>query len=156
MNEAAVNIRPLTSEDVAACHRIDESVSTHPWPKSTLSRGLRPNHIGEVVEVNGHVVGFCISLVIADELSVLNVAVAAAFQRQGMGRRLLKSALSQGQHMGVTEAFLEVRQSNHAAQTLYEGLGFHVAGIRENYYPGIGTGESEHALVMAKTLLDDD
>lgn len=156
MTPPVVNIRTLDSDDVATCHRIDSAVSTHPWPESTLSRGLKPNHVGEVIEVEGHVVGFCISLVVADELSVLNIAVAAPYQRQGMGRRLLESALAKGQLKGVTEAFLEVRQSNLAAQTLYESLGFHVAGIRENYYPGKGRSQSEHALVMAKTLMGDD
>lgn len=138
------------------CRRIDQAVSVQPWSMETLARGLRANHLGEVADIDGQVVGFCISLLVVDELSVLNVAVDADQQRRGLGQSLLESALNSAFHCGATEAFLEVRQSNRAAQRLYEKLGFHIAGIREHYYPATTQTRSEHALMMAKTLLMPD
>jgi ribosomal-protein-alanine N-acetyltransferase len=45
---------------------------------------------------------------------------------------------------GVHDATLEVRRSNTAAIRLYERLGFHVEGVRTNYY----SEPSEDALIL--------
>lgn len=120
-----------------------------------MNRALQKNHVSHVwVNDDDQVKGFCISLLVIDELSILNIAVSADYQRQGIGRQLMLNALTVGQRMGALEAFLEVRQSNSGAQSLYTDLEFHVVGVRENYYPVPG-GQHEHALMMARTLLVD-
>ena len=150
-----VDLRPMSESDLEACQRLESQVSPNPWPLSTFRRGIQKNHWSRVAkDKDREIVGFCICQLVADELSVLNIAVSADLQRQGLGRRLMTEALQGGVELGATVAFLEVRQSNLGAQALYERLGFHVAGIRENYYPG-RTGSREHALIMARALLDD-
>jgi ribosomal-protein-alanine N-acetyltransferase len=42
--------------------------------------------------------------------------------------------LDEAASSGVRAATLEVRRSNVAARSLYEGLGFHVEGTRRDYY----------------------
>ena len=46
--------------------------------------------------------------------------------------------------MGTKRLSLEVRVSNHVAQSLYQKLGFEPGGIRKNYYAD----NQEDALVM--------
>jgi ribosomal-protein-alanine N-acetyltransferase len=52
--------------------------------------------------------------------------------------------LDEALRLGARRATLEVRASNGAARGLYERLGFHVAGVRRNYY----TSPVEDALIL--------
>ena len=52
--------------------------------------------------------------------------------------------LEVGRELGARRATLEVRASNEGARRLYERMGFHVAGIRRDYY----TNPVEDALVL--------
>lgn len=152
-------LRPLHEGDLEACRVIDCQVSDHPWSLSIFQRGLQNSHWARVgVDDTDGLVAFCICLLVADELSVLNIAVRPDWQRRGVARRLLSEALTAGRAGGAEQAFLEVRQSNVAAQALYGEMEFHVVGVRENYYPARNTSRSaapgrEHALIMARTLL---
>ncbi|TGG92708.1 ribosomal-protein-alanine N-acetyltransferase [Natronospirillum operosum] len=160
----ALTLNPLTEADISACCALDTRVSDYPWAESTFRRGLQSNHWARVALSDEQLVGFCICLLVADELSILNIAVDQAWQRQGVGQTLLSAALEAGRTHGATEAFLEVRQSNAGAQALYASNGFHIAGIREDYYPARKPMPAapdsarprpgrEHALIMARTLL---
>ena len=51
------------------------------------------------------------------------VAVRAGEQRRGIGRALLAHALGTLHRSGFTEAWTEVQETNHAASTLFEGIG---------------------------------
>lgn len=69
-------------------------------------------------------------------------------RRQGVGRALARHWLEWARHAGATEAVLEVRASNAAAQELYIELGFRGEGYRPRYYQR----PEEDALLMRKDL----
>jgi ribosomal-protein-alanine N-acetyltransferase len=94
------------------------------------------------------VTGFVAARVNADELHINNIGIREEARRRGLGRTLLGTALELGAKAGARQAILEVRAGNHAAQYLYTGLGFALAGRRRNYYRQ----PSEDALVMTKPL----
>lgn len=87
----------------------------------------------------GMLAGFVVSRQIADgEREILNVAVHPEFRRKGIAKTLILGELDRwpGDH------FLEVRESNAPARTLYASLGFREVGVRPGYYdfppePGI-------------------
>ncbi|KAG2443550.1 hypothetical protein HXX76_001902 [Chlamydomonas incerta] len=68
------------------------------------------------------------------EVSLTNVAVAAACRGAGLGRRITVELLRRLGSERCT-SFLEVRVDNAAAQALYARLGFAVAGRRKRYNP---------------------
>ncbi len=70
-------------------------------------------------------------------------------RRQGLGKRLCHLWLAWAAHKGATEAVLEVRRSNLAAQKLYEGAGFRIEGSRREYYHS----PTEDAFVMRCLLV---
>lgn len=149
------HLQIMTASHLPECHVIDCAVASHPWSLESFNRGVQKNHQSHVwLDHNNAVQGFCICMLVVDELSVLNIAVSAEYQRQGLGRALLQHAIAEGYTAGAREAFLEVRQSNHGAQALYEDLEFNVVGVREHYYP-VARGQTEHALIMARTLVLD-
>jgi ribosomal-protein-alanine N-acetyltransferase len=82
---------------------------------------------------------------------VLNLAVAPELRRQGIGRMLLRAGLAAFAARGAEEVFLEVRQSNAAAQQLYQELGFQAVGLRRGYYRN----PRESALVLRLGLTAD-
>ena len=57
-------------------------------------------------------------------LNIHDLAVIPAYRRQGVGRLLLEQVAARGQELGCCKLTLEVRADNHAAQRLYEAVGF--------------------------------
>jgi ribosomal-protein-alanine acetyltransferase len=91
-----------------------------------------------VAEADGAVVGFLVWHVTApDEAEVLNLAVMPALRRRGIALELLRGLSSK-------LVFLEVRESNQAARSLYRAAGFQECGVRPRYYDN----PSESAIVM--------
>ncbi|MFO0271620.1 MAG: ribosomal protein S18-alanine N-acetyltransferase, partial [Gemmatimonadota bacterium] len=78
--------------------------------------------------------GFVALRTMADEGEILNVAVAPAARRSGVGRALVRHALASAAAAGAFSVFLEVRPSNAAALTLYRSFGFVEVGRRHRYY----------------------
>ena len=65
-----------------------------------------------------------------------------------MARQLLDAGLDELTARGAEEVFLEVRESNTAAQALYLGAGFRPVGQRSGYYRN----PREDALVLRSPL----
>ena len=77
----------------------------------------------------------------------MTVATKPAFRRRGIAKEMITSlfdALS-----GESDAlFLEVREGNFAARTLYASLGFFEVGMRRAYYKN----PTENAVLYKKEL----
>lgn len=96
------------------------------------------------------IVGFALSRWVLDEEELLMIAVAAAQQRQSIGRMLLQSVIDNAEIADRRKLYLEVRDGN-GAHTFYKSLGFQEVGRRKQYYRG-QTGQTFDAITMAKTI----
>lgn len=122
-----VEIRPAARADLDAIAAIQRaSPEASQWtPESYL------DHDCVVAVAAGAVRGFLVARVTAPgEREILNVAVEPSARREGIGRLLLETVLFRGRGAW----FLEVRESNAAAISLYKSLGFTPSGRREGYY----------------------
>ncbi|AZS35928.1 N-alpha-acetyltransferase RimI [Microbacterium lemovicicum] len=72
------------------------------------------------------------------DADVQTIALAADARGRGQGRALLRALLSEATRRGAREVFLDVRDDNTAAQSLYVSEGFVPIGRRPNYYPADG------------------
>ena len=72
--------------------------------------------------------------ILGDEAELIDLRVASAARRQGIGGRLLQMGLALLQAEGVGCCHLEVRVSNAGAQALYRRAGFSETGRRRDYY----------------------
>ena len=97
-----------------------------------------------VVEQLGRVVGFIVGRQVADEWEIENIAVTGAARRCGLGSRLVGEFLDLVRGRGGKAVFLEVRESNEAARSLYEKWAFLEVGRRKMYYQD----PAEDALVL--------
>jgi ribosomal-protein-alanine N-acetyltransferase len=124
-------IRPGRPDDLTEIRAIQAaSPEASQWdPSDYLNYDLR------VLVEDGRLIAFSVSRQTApDEWELLNLAVAPAFRRRGAAQRLVKSILESRQTSTGVSVFLEVRESNLAARTLYKTLNFQEIDIRREYY----------------------
>jgi ribosomal-protein-alanine acetyltransferase len=99
-------------------------------------------------EAGGGVLGFLVARHLAPEWELENIVVASSAWRQGHANRLLSALLAAASETNSASLFLEVRESNAAARTLYEKAGFEQTGRRKSYY----TSPVEDAILYRRTL----
>jgi ribosomal-protein-alanine N-acetyltransferase len=87
-----------------------------------------------VAEENGEVAGIIAARNAGGEGEILNLAVAPARRRNGLGRRLVDTAIAAARAAGAERVYLEVRESNAEARAFYMKLGFAESGRRSAYY----------------------
>lgn len=80
------------------------------------------------------------------EAELLSVVTEKSSRRKGLGEILLKRYFSKLKSNGEKTIFLEVRESNKAAISLYDKLGFVKISERKKYY------SEETAVIMRKEL----
>ena len=114
-------------------------------PRADAPTGIQPqSRTALVVEQDGNVVGFIVGQQLEDEWEIENIAVTGAARRRGLGSRLVSELLNLICSQGGKTVFLEVRESNRAARSLYEKWGFLEVGRRKMYYQT----PAEDALVL--------
>lgn len=102
-----------------------------------------------VVEQSGSVVGFIVGRHVEDEWEIENIAVSGSARRCGLGSRLVGELLDLVRSRGGKSVFLEVRESNRAARSLYEKWAFLEVGRRKMYYQN----PAEDALILKFNFL---
>lgn len=148
-----LRIRPLSEEDIPQITAIELQSYTCPWSgnqfrSELLNQGY--NHARVAVEDKGHtVLGYCFFwILLADELHIHNVSVHPQHRRKGIAKMLLEESFDLARQHACHSAVLEVRESNQAARSLYNQLGFEELGRRFKYY----TDPVEDALIMRRWL----
>jgi ribosomal-protein-alanine N-acetyltransferase len=147
----ATVLRPMREADLPAVMAIEQRAYAFPWTQGVFRDCLLANHPSWVLVEGGHIIGYAVLSVAADEAHVLNVCTSPDVQGRGHGRRLLRALLQLARGRGAHRVFLEVRPSNAAAIALYHTEGFNEIGRRPRYYPA--RDGREDALVMALELL---
>lgn len=139
-------IRKMSLEDVPAVVDLDHKSFSLPWPERSFRFELTDNPASRcwVAEFEGRVVGMIVVWLIVDEAHVATIATHPDFRRQGIAQGLLSHALLRLFDEGARSSFLEVRESNLAAQEMYRKFGYEVTGRRRRYYSDNG----EDAILM--------
>lgn len=130
-----LRLRPAGPEDIPAIHAIERASFGDPWtPASFAQMFEQPRVLATVALRDDDLIGYCIAWQIADEAEVVNVAVRADQRGLGVGGALLDDLIGRVGQAGGATIYLEVRESNSAAQALYRSRGFETAGRRVAYY----------------------
>lgn len=129
-------IRKMTLDDVPAVVDLDQKSFSLPWPERSFRFELTDNPASRcwVAELDGKTVGMIVVWLIVDEAHVATIATHPDFRRKGIAKRLLSHALLKLMEQGARSSFLEVRESNLAAQALYREFGYEETGRRPRYY----------------------
>lgn len=141
---------PMLESDLDEVAQAEGQLHHFPWSRRQFAESLAAGHKGWVARLAGELVGYGIFLLLPDEAELLDVAILAPWQRQGLGCALLDFLLKAAWEGGARAMFLEVRASNLAGIALYQGAGFAQVGLRRGYYPAHHG--REDALVMGRNL----
>jgi ribosomal-protein-alanine N-acetyltransferase len=71
---------------------------------------------------------------VADEAEITNLAVTADERKKGVGGAILDHLIGTAEKTSVRRIYLEVRESNVGAFSLYSSRGFTEIGRRPGYY----------------------
>src|SRR5258706_3132916 len=140
-------MRDADLEEVLA---IENAIYTHPWTRGNFADSLRAGYHCWTWRSDSDLLGYFILLVAAGEGHLLNLSIAAAWQRRGHGSPLLAEAMRMARNRGAHHVVLEVRPSNAGAKALYTRFGFRQVAVRPDYYPA--SAGREDALVLTLAL----
>ena len=143
-------LRDMLLADLDTVLSIEQCVHAHPWTRGNFIDALNSAYMCRVYEAQGRMVGYAVFMPAVEEIHLLNISIAAEYQRQGQGSALLDEMLNIVRGSNVRRVILEVRPSNIAALGLYRSAGFSELAMRRGYYPA-GNGR-EDALVMEYRL----
>jgi ribosomal-protein-alanine N-acetyltransferase len=130
-------VRAAIREDIPAMMRLaNHSATAAHWSRAQYDRVFDavPRRLALVIEEVAVLKGFLIVQEVASEWEIENLAVADAARRRGLGTRLLGEFLNRVRQAGAAAVYLEVRESNRAARSLYEKWAFVESGRRRGYY----------------------
>ena len=142
-------IRRMDEETVAQVAALEQICFARPWSLAAFESELRnPLAVYFVALDRGEVAGYAGMHSILGEGYITNIAVNPACRRSGIARALLDALITFARLHSLTLLTLEVRASNAAAITLYEGAGFLAVGRRKGYYDV----PKEDAVIMTKAM----
>jgi ribosomal-protein-alanine N-acetyltransferase len=144
--------RRMTAADLDAVVAIEDAIYPHPWTRANFSDSLQAGYHCWIVECGGATAGYTVVAIAAGEAHLLNLSIAAAWRRRGVGRDLLHFALKLARDYGAGRILLEVRPSNAAAVALYSSAGFAEIGQRRSYYPA---GEGREDAIVFERMLEE-
>lgn len=139
----------MLAADLDKVVEIEKASMPSPWSKELFEEELRRQAAHYfVAEEEGRVVGYMGYWEAPEEAHIINLAIGPAFRNRGFGQKMMEYCMEYAQKRGARLATLEVRQSNEAAQRLYEKCDFRVVAIRKKYY----SDNQEDAIVMIREI----
>ena len=91
-----------------------------------------------------YIAGYVATWYMTDEAHITGIAVRESLRGNGLGELLLMASIETAMRHQSRVVTLEVRVSNHVAQSLYSKYGFSQVGMRKGYY----TDNHEDAYIM--------
>ena len=130
-----ISFRVCEEKDLPFVMELDREAFFDSWSWDTWQKELQ-NKIAVwiVEELEKQIVGYAGIWVVAGEAQVMRLAVKQELRNQGLGLALTRALLQKAWDAGADAVTLEVRESNMAAQKVYERCGFMSEGVRPNYY----------------------
>ena len=132
-----MEVRELKAEHIDMVAELEELCFAHPLSKNNLGM-LLPGGIGNgfviVDDAKGVAAAYGGIICVLDEGQILNIATHPEYRRRGFGRKIMDTIFAHAKANGIAFITLEVRESNEAAISLYQSVGFYNVGRLKGYY----------------------
>lgn len=143
-------LRAMAAADIEQVVAIERACQPTPWSTALFADCLAGHYDCRSIDHGDALAGFAVLSSVLDEVHLLNIAVAPAWQRRGLAWATLRELISHYQQAGMQQLYLEVREGNSAARALYRHLGFDEVGLRKHYYRS--PDGRENAVLMTLSL----
>ena len=136
-------IRPIESSHIADLIRIAEETNLNRWSANGYLDELKNPHsiMLRLESPDNLTIGFIVGRLVAAnddheavDAEIYNIGVEIAEQRRGLGQALLDAFVAECSSREVRAIWLEVRESNEAALSVYERNGFERVTVRRDFY----------------------
>ena len=142
---------PMMVADIARVIEIENAIYEFPWTPGNFTDSLKAGYRCSILWQGTQVAAYAVVMIGAGEAHVLNLSVARALQRRGLGSAVLDMLMSEARASSAHDMLLEVRPSNLAGRAVYARAGFVQLGVRKDYYPA--QKGREDALLLGRSLL---
>jgi ribosomal-protein-alanine N-acetyltransferase len=142
---------PAARAHVPQVSAIEQACFSDPWSEASFRQAVdNPGVFFRVATegAGGQVVGYVVAWFAAGEGEIANVAVAPSGRGRGIGGLLLDAAIAAAGEHGAEALYLDVRESNARARSLYGSRGFVEVGRRRRYYRR----PAEDAIVLRREI----
>lgn len=144
-----ITIRGMLIEDAGSMAELERKVFSEPWSCADFEKACQDsNYIYIVALDKTKIVGYAGCVISYEDADITNIAVEDEYRRMGIAETLLEVMARLTGEKGVSNIFLEVRESNQAAKSLYVKKQFTEIGIRKNFYRF----PTEDAILMKRIL----
>lgn len=144
-----ITVRDMRSSDLSKVMIIERNAQIVPWSRLSFEESLSKDYLCRLILVDQEICAFHVASEVLDELHILTLAVAPDQQGRGLGHALMDDIVAISNSLGLNKIFLEVRESNKVAFSLYQKWQFQQIANRKNYYATTGSSR-EDALVMVR------
>lgn len=143
---------PMTTAHLDAVMAIEQAAYPFPWSRGNFVDSLASGYAASVLyDGEGRILGYFVAMAGVEEMHLLNITVAPDAQRRGHALAMLDALVVLCRERGARQLWLEVRESNARARSIYLRRGFVHVGRRRGYYPA-ALGQREDAAVMSLAI----
>lgn len=140
-----MEIRRMEARDVARIAEIEAESFSDPYSERAITDILCTEGAMCFTALDGGIpIAYFIGRLIEPEGELYRIATAPEKRGRGIAYRLLDYAVKTSRAYGLESLFLEVRESNIPALSLYRAYGFAEISKRKNYYRN----PTEDAIIM--------
>ena len=130
-----ISFRTVELEDIDTLILIERIAYDYPWTYGNFKDSIQnPSTLARVITLNHEIIGYFVATVTFDTSDLLNICIHPLQQGLGLGQQLFQNFVKQVNTQGVTQVFIEVRESNQSALLFYQKLGFDEIDQRKKYY----------------------
>ncbi len=135
------------TNDARDIANIEKICFSDPWSEKSVDGHLSLDFsVNIVAKQSDKTVGYILGQRLYDEFEVLRIATLPQYRRMGIGEMMLSEFFRISGFGDGCRCFIEVRESNAAAVSLYRKVGFLTTGERKNYY----NHPRENAIILEK------
>ena len=149
-------VAPMSTSNLDAVMAIEQVAYLTPWSRGNFVDSLASGYLCHCLfDEQAALLGYCVAMQGAGEIHLLNLTVAPDAQGRGHARHMLDALVESGRQAGMTRLWLEVREGNLRARSLYRRYGMVEVGRRKAYYPvtpGSLPARREDAVLMSLPL----
>ena len=151
MRQIEVRFEALTLSHLDTVLKVENEAYAKPWSNGNFVDSLNSGYEAQMLLAGDTLLGYFVAMKGVDEVHLLNITVAPAYQRQGWAHVMLDALALWAKGQRADWLWREVRVGNLRAIEVYEAQGFARMGLRKKYYPAVN-GLREDAIVMSRSL----
>ena len=142
-----ISIKHIDNKDIDLCYELDSNTISL-WSKKQWANEFKKEGIKVFGLLHSNlVIGICVFHVVLDEAQINFFVINQKYRNKGFGSYLMTYLIKQCEKSNINKLFLEVSNTNTAAEKFYSSFDFSTVGIRRNYYK-----DGSDALLKEKNL----